>query len=79
MPHIAESLVVERNKRLVALVALPNEDLALDETTIKAELEQTRVEANMLLPTYSQITSVEIVREGFAHTPKQSIKRFLYK
>lgn len=79
MPHIAESLVVERNKHLVALVALPNEDLALDEATIKAELEQTRVEANMLLPTYSQITSVEIVREGFAHTPKQSIKRFLYK
>ena len=79
MPHVAESLIVERNKRLVALVALTPDDLALDEATIKAGLEQTRLEANMLLPTYSQITSIEIVREGFAHTPKQSIKRFLYK
>jgi long-chain acyl-CoA synthetase len=79
LPHVAESLVVDRDKRLVALVALPADDLALDEATIKAELENTRIEANTLLPTYSQITSIEIVREGFAHTPKQSIKRFLYK
>ena len=79
LPHVAESLVVDRDKRLVALVALTADDLALDEATIMAELEQTRLMANELLPSYSQITKVEIVREGFAHTPKQSIKRFLYK
>ena len=79
LPHVAESLIVEREKRLVALIAPTADDLALDEATIKAELESTRLEANSLLPTYSQIASVEIVREGFAHTPKQSIKRFLYK
>jgi long-chain acyl-CoA synthetase len=79
MPHIVESLIVERNKRLVALVAVSNEDLALDEQTLNAELNQSRVEANLLLPAYSQIASIEIVREGFAHTPKHSIKRFLYK
>ena len=79
LPHIAESLIVERNKHLVALVAITADDLALDEATINAELEQTRKEANLLLPAYSQITSIEIVREGFAHTPKHSIKRFLYK
>ncbi len=79
LPHVAESLVVEREKRLVALIAPTADDLALDEATIKAELESTRLEANSLLPAYSQIASVEIVREGFAHTPKQSIKRFLYK
>jgi long-chain acyl-CoA synthetase len=79
MPHVAESLIVEREKRLVALVALPAEDLERDEATVKAELEDVRVETNILLPAYSQITSIEIIREGFAHTPKQSIKRFLYK
>ena len=79
LPHVAESLIVERNKHLVALVALTADDLALDEATIKAELEHTRTEANALLPAYSQIASIEIVREGFAHTPKHSIKRFLYK
>ncbi len=79
LPHIAESLIVERDKRLVALVAITADDLALDEATINAELEQTRLAANALLPAYSQIAKIEIVREGFAHTPKQSIKRFLYK
>ena len=79
LPHVAESLIVERDKRLVALVSLSADDLALEEATIKAELEQTRKEANALLPSYSQISSIEIIREGFAHTPKHSIKRFLYK
>ena len=79
LPHVAESLIVERNKHLVALVALTADDLALDEATINAALEQTRLEANELLPAYSQITKIEIVREGFAHTPKHSIKRFLYQ
>ena len=79
LPHVAESLVVERDKRLVALVSLSADDLSLEESAIKVELERTRVEANQLLPAYSQITSIEIVREGFAHTPKHSIKRFLYK
>lgn len=78
LPHVAESLIVERNKHLVALVALTADDLALDEATITEALEQTRLEANTLLPAYSQITKIEIVREGFAHTPKHSIKRFLY-
>ena len=78
LPHIAESLVVARDKALVALVALSAEDLALEESVINEALEQARKEANLLLPAYSQITKIEIVREGFAHTPKQSIKRFLY-
>ena len=79
LPHIAESLVVERDKRLVALVSLSADDLALEESVINEALEQTRKEANAILPSYSQITKIEIVREGFAHTPKHSIKRFLYK
>ena len=79
LPHIAESLVVARDKTLVALVALSADDLALEESVINEALEQTRKEANEILPAYSQISKIEIVREGFAHTPKQSIKRFLYK
>ncbi|MBR0340143.1 MAG: AMP-binding protein [Alistipes sp.] len=79
MPHVAESLIVERDKRLVALVALPAEDAEIAEPAIREELEQTRLATNMLLPAYSQISKVEIVREGFQHTPKHSIKRFLYQ
>ena len=79
MPHVAESLIVERDKRLVALVALPAEDAEIAEPAIREELEQTRLATNMLLPAYSQISKVEIIREGFQHTPKHSIKRFLYQ
>lgn len=79
MPHVAESLIVERDKRLVALVALPTEDAEIAEPAIREELEQTRLATNMLLPAYSQISKVEIIREGFQHTPKHSIKRFLYQ
>lgn len=79
MPHVAESLIVERDKGLVALVALPAEDAEIAESTIREELEQTRLATNMLLPAYSQISKVEIIREGFQHTPKHSIKRFLYQ
>ncbi|MBR2026549.1 MAG: AMP-binding protein [Alistipes sp.] len=79
MPHVAESLIVERDKCLVALVALPAEDAEIAESTIREELEQTRLATNMLLPAYSQISKVEIIHEGFQHTPKHSIKRFLYQ
>lgn len=79
MPHVAESLIVERDKCLVALVALPAEDAEIAESTIREELEQTRLATNMLLPAYSQISKVEIILEGFQHTPKHSIKRFLYQ
>ena len=77
MPHIAESLVVERNGHLVALVAPLAEELSAEE--LATAMEEMRVEANAVLPSYSQIVKVEIMREGFAHTPKQSIKRFLYQ
>lgn len=79
MPHVAESLIVERDKCLVALVALLAEDAEIAESTIREELEQTRLATNMLLPAYSQISKVEIIHEGFQHTPKHSIKRFLYQ
>ncbi|MBR2326912.1 MAG: AMP-binding protein [Alistipes sp.] len=78
MPHIAESLVVERNKALVALVALPVDDQELSDGEVAEFMEQTRKELNLILPTYSQISKIEVLREGFVHTPKHSIKRFLY-
>ena len=38
-----------------------------------------RRELNKTLPMYSQIAKVEIMEQEFEHTPKRSIKRFLYK
>ncbi len=78
MPYIGESLIVEREKRLVALVALHEEQLKGATEPVEVLLEETRKLANAELPMYSQIAKIEIVEGGFVHTPKHSIKRCLY-
>jgi long-chain acyl-CoA synthetase len=70
---------VDRGHALIALVALTPDDQKADREEIKAALEFNRVELNKVLPNYSQIAKVEIQEGGFEHTPKQSIKRFMYK
>ncbi|MBQ5830268.1 MAG: AMP-binding protein, partial [Alistipes sp.] len=78
MPHVGESLVVDRKGGLVALVALTADDQNADKEEMAAIMEQNRVELNRSLPAYGKIAKVEIIEGGFEHTPKQSIKRFLY-
>ena len=79
MPHVGESLVVERKGGLVALVALTPDDQNAGVTEeLLAALEQNRILLNKSLPTYSKIAKIEVIEQGFEHTPKQSIKRFLY-
>ena len=79
MPRVAESLVVDRKGGLVALVALTPDDqnAGVTEELLEA-LEQNRLLLNQSLPTYSKIKKIEVMEQGFEHTPKQSIKRFLY-
>ena len=79
---VAESVVVDRSGKLVALVYLDADGIkkaGLDEEAISDIPEQVRRGANRHLPAYSQITKVEVVLEPFEKTPKMSIKRFLYK
>ena len=78
MPYVAESLIVEREKRLVALVFPHEEQLKGATEPVETLLEETRKLANAELPMYSQIAKIEIVKDGFVHTPKHSIKRCLY-
>lgn len=80
MPHVAESLVVDRGHVLVAIVALsPEDQKSGNMEELKQIMEQNREELNKAMPAYSKISKIEIIEEGFEHTPKQSIKRFLYK
>ena len=79
MPHVGESLIVERKSGLVALVALtPDDQKDGNREEIKEALEQNRLLLNKSLPAYSKVAQIEIIEQGFEHTPKQSIKRFLY-
>ncbi|MBR6181484.1 MAG: AMP-binding protein [Prevotella sp.] len=77
-PSVLESLVVERNGKLVALVYADIPD-DLDDETRAGLPEQIRTTANKSLPAYSKINKVELVDTPFEKTPKMSIKRFLYK
>ena len=77
---VGESLIVEREGKLVALV-FPDETLtrrmSLEEiqTIMKANLEKL----NKLIPSYSKVANIEVQDKPFEKTPKRSIKRFLYK
>ena len=77
---VGESLIVEREGKLIALV-FPDETLTkrmtLDEiqAIMKANLEKL----NHLIPSYSKVANIEVQDKPFEKTPKKSIKRFLYK
>ena len=80
--YIAESVVVDRSSKLVALVYLDKDAIKrdnLDSEAVSDIPENARIITNRHLPGYSQITKVEVVPEPFEKTPKMSIKRYLYK
>ena len=79
MPMVAESIVVQRGDKLVALV-YPDKDEVVSFTQEELEriMEQNRNDLNGQLPVYSRIASIELHDEEFAKTPKKSIKRYLY-
>lgn len=80
-PYVVESVVVERDGRLVALVYLDETAMQAAGLTDEAKAglpEAIKVGANKRLPNYSKIAKVEIQDKPFEKTPKMSIKRFLY-
>lgn len=81
MPFVSESLVVERDGRLVALV-YPDYD-ALDKFDVSSAnldptMENIRKELNKIVAPYEQISRIIPMPTEFEKTPKRSIKRFLY-
>ena len=82
MPYVAESLVVENDGKLIALIH-PDYDAASLQGVSLSKLEpimQDNIEKlNHELPGYSQIASYKIYQEEFEKTPKRSIKRYLYQ
>ncbi len=81
MPYIMESLVLQNDTQLVALVCPDFEavDAAhLTEEQLAEVMEQNRKELNPQLASYEQISKIKIYAHEFEKTPKKSIKRFLY-
>ena len=82
LPFVLESLVVEREGKLVGLV-YPDYD-TVDSTGIRhddlpAIMEQNRKDLNKLLAPYEAVTSIILYPTEFEKTPKRSIKRYLYE
>lgn len=81
MPYIAECVVTERKRKLVALIYPDIEAIKTDnieETGLTEIMEHNRKKVNAELPKYEQISSIELVNEEFEKTPKKNIKRFKY-
>ena len=78
---VAESVVVQKGDKLIALVH-PDYDeaqtLNLGNNELTDIMEQNRQELNSMIPAYSKVSEIRIHEEEFEKTPKKSIKRFLY-
>lgn len=80
MEGVAESVVVERDGKLVALVFPELAQYAdWDWEKIKEQMSENLQKLNKLLPNYSKLSDIEVQEKEFEKTPKKSIKRFLYK
>jgi long-chain acyl-CoA synthetase len=79
MPMVSESIIVQREDKLVALV-YPDKDevVSFNEKELADIMEQNRHDLNETLPVYSRISAIELHDKEFAKTPKKSIKRYLY-
>lgn len=82
LPLVGESIAVDRDGRIVALVH-PDYDQGRKFGLTEAETEK-KVMANLpvlnkMLPAYSRVSAFEIHRDEFEKTPKHSIRRFIYK
>ena len=80
MAMVAESLVIQRGDKLVALIH-PDKDEMMNFSREELEhiMEENRQALNNQLPVYSRISHIELQDEEFAKTPKKSIKRYLYQ
>lgn len=81
LPYVAESLLVQRQNRLVALI-VPNGDKmvadSIDRQTLEEVMRKNLDELNQRIPAYSAVVDYELMEAPFAKTPKGSIKRFMY-
>lgn len=81
LPFVMESVVVERNGKLVGLV-YPDYD-TVDSTGISHDdlpviMEENRLALNKLLAPYEAVSELQLYPTEFEKTPKKSIKRYLY-
>lgn len=81
-PYVVESLVIEDNGGLTALIYPDFQQGAKDgmaQDEFIKYIEGMLPEFNKELPNYAKLKKVEVMSEDFERTPKKSIKRYLYQ
>ena len=82
MAMVNESIILQKADKLVALVH-PDMDeaetLGFTEEDITNIMEQNRKELNSLIPSFAQISRIQLHDKEFEKTAKKSIKRYLYQ
>ncbi len=79
---VQESLVVQRDEQLVALIFPDTETmeaLHIAKDRLQEHYTQYIQDINNRFPKYMQVSKFEIVEQEFQKTPKRSIKRYLYE
>ena len=78
---VGESLIIENNGKLTALV-VPDYDLANAEginlDNLQDIMNKNLEQLNTMVASYEKVANIVIHREEFLKTPKRSIKRYLY-
>ncbi|GMT44800.1 MAG: long-chain-fatty-acid--CoA ligase [bacterium] len=79
---VAESIVIQRDGKLTALV-YPDEDVVksmmLSNKELEDKLENYRKEMNKEFPFFMAVSRIVLHPDPFEKTPKLSIKRFMYQ
>ncbi len=77
MPYVMESLVVEHDGKLFALV-YPEADETMNEDNLKLIMDENLKNLNQIVAPYEKVSQIRIYPHEFEKTPKKSIKRYLY-
>ncbi len=81
MPYVQESIVVEQQGKLHALIVPDQESIdadSLSRENLEQEMQNNQVHLNHQLPSYMSISKITLFDKEFEKTPKKSIKRYLY-
>ncbi len=81
MPYVMESLVIESNGKLIALVCPDYEAVDaehVDQNKLIELMEENRKILNSTVASYESISKIQLYPNEFEKTPKKSIKRYLY-
>ena len=82
MPMVNESIIIQHNDKLVALIHPDMEEvhtLGFSDEDLESIMEQNRKDLNAQMPTFAQISRVQLHEKEFEKTAKKSIKRYLYQ